>query len=362
MRPTWAEINLSALRHNFSQIQDFVGSGVDILSVVKADAYGHGAVPVSRALVESGTAILGVATLDEAMELREAGIRAPIQLLSGFYEDELEQILKLDLTPTVCSLAALNSLEKTAAKAHKPVKYHLKIDTGMNRLGVPASGLADFLGFVNDSKRLILEGVFSHLADADCEDRDYTNMQLALFSDMMGRVKKAGLAPRYFHIANSPAIQLYPDSHLNMVRPGIMLYGAERLGGLEIKPVMELKSTIVEIKDIPEGARVSYGGTFKAPRPSRIGIMPIGYADGYMRELSNRGWVSVAGERAPVVGAVCMDLTMVDLTQIPQAEIGQEVSLFGNGSIKVEEAAEWAHTISYELLSIIGKRVRRIYI
>lgn len=362
MRPTWAEINIGALKSNFAAVRSLVGEGVDILSVVKADGYGHGAVEVSRALAAAGTAMLGVATVDEALELREAGIDTPVLLLSGFYEDEAEVIVANRLTPAVYSLAGTVALNEAAVKAGTKLGYHLKVETGMNRLGVAPGELAETLGALQQYEALEMDGLFSHFANADLEDDEYTVGQIEGFMALLPAVTEGGFSPRCLHLSNSPAIQRYPASHLDMVRPGIMLYGAERMCLETLVPVMHLKTRVIETRRLPAGSPVSYGGTFITTRPSRIGILPIGYADGYMRGLSNRAFVSIGGQRAPVVGSVCMDLTMVDLTDLPTAGVGTEVSLFGGGGIGVEDVARWAGTISYEILSLTGKRVRKVYV
>jgi alanine racemase len=362
MRPTVAEINLDNLRYNFSLAKRIVGCGVDFLAIVKADAYGHGAVSIARVLVEEGASMLGVATVEEALELRESGISAPIVILGGVYPDEVKAVLTHDLTPALFSIESAASLNDCAKREGKAARYHLKVDTGMNRLGVIHDCLTGFLECLSGFPYLVMEGVFSHFASADCGDVAYTNWQLSVFKSAIIQIIKDGFRPRYFHIANSAGLLAFPESHFNMVRPGIMLYGASSYNGSNLMPVMKLKTRVIEVKKLPVGSPVSYGGTFVTKRPSRIAILPIGYADGYMRALSNRAFVSIRGKRAPVVGSVCMDLTIIDITDIEDARVGDEVILFGDEVVSVGDVAQWGGTISYELLSITGKRVPRVYV
>jgi alanine racemase len=362
MRPTWAEISLNSLKSNFFQVKKIVGKDVGIMSIVKADAYGHGAVAVSKALIESGSDMLGVATVEEALELRESGIRASIILLGGIRLDEAEEVIKNGLTPSLFSLASAQAIDKCAQKIGNKVKYHLKVDTGMNRLGVGFSEICDFLNQLLSFKSLEMEGVFTHFANADRELKDSTLNQIYIFKTILSLVNQSGFYPKYIHSANSAAIQRFPESHMNLVRPGIMLYGAGKMRNYELKPVMKLKTNIIQTKRVPAGTPVSYGETFVTARPTIIATLPIGYADGYMRRLSNRARVSIKGFTAPVVGTVCMDLIMIDVTDVLEVKVGDEVVLFGDGKVSVEDVAEWADTISYEILSVVGKRVPRVYV
>ncbi len=388
MRPTWAEIDINSLKSNFLQVKRIVGKDVGVISVVKADAYGHGSINVSKALIESGTNLLGVATVEEALELRYSGIDSPILLLGGIQPDEVEIVIKNNLIPSLFSLASAHAINTYAEKIGKKVRYHLKVDTGMNRLGVGLSEICDFLEDLLNFRNLELEGVFTHFANADVDSREPTLKQISVFNMILSLINRAGLNPKYIHSANSAAIQRFPESHMNLVRPGIMLYGAGRMGvcgeplgrstlstssgltaqdipsrtNFELKPVMKLKTKITQLKRITAGTPVSYGGTFIASRPSIIATLPIGYADGYMRRLSNRAKVSIRGFTAPVVGTVCMDMTMVDVTEVPGAIVGDEVVLFGDEMVSADDVARWADTIPYEIFSITGKRVPRVYI
>jgi alanine racemase len=362
MRPTWAEIDISSLKFNFLQLRRIIGRGVGVLSIVKADAYGHGAVPISRALIESGSDMLGVATVEEALQLRESGISAPIVLLGGIQPEEAEIVVKNDLIPSLFSLSSARAISRYSEKIGKKVKYHLKVDTGMNRLGVGIDEICDFLSSLLGFKSLEMDGVFTHFAGADSESKEFTLKQMSLFKNILSLVNGAGFYPKYIHLANSAGIQRFPESHMNLVRPGIMLYGSGKMGDLELKPVMRLKTRVIQVKRLSTGTPVSYGGTFITKRPTVIATIPIGYGDGYMRRLSNRAWVSIRGFTAPVVGTVCMDLTMIDVTEVAGVKVGDEVVLFGDEKVSVEDVARWADTISYEVLSIIGKRVPRVYI
>lgn len=362
MRPTWAEINLDSIKSNFNQVKKFVGNYVSVMAIVKADAYGHGAVEVSKALVNSGADMLGVATLEEALELREYGIDSKIILLSGIQPEEAEQVVINNLTPTCFLPHTLKALSESGKKHKKQVCYHLKVDTGMTRLGITGSEIDSFLDSVAAYENLNLEGVFTHLSCADDPKNNYTDLQLKRFREIVSKLAQMNLKFNYSHVANSAAIQKFSESHYNLVRPGIMLYGSGNLAGIDLKPAMKLKTRIVQIKNVPRGMPVSYGGTFVTEKDSVLAVLPIGYADGYLRKLSNRAKVSINGKLAPVVGTVCMDLIIIDITDTGSASVGDEVVLFGDDNISIDNVSGWAETISYEIMSIIGKRIPRIYI
>ena len=361
MRPTWAEIDTEAVVSNFNQIKNTVGPDVSILAVVKADAYGHGAVEISKTLVGAGADMLGVATVEEAMELRESGIDGKIVLLSGIQKDEAFEVVKHDLTPTCYLVETLEAISNEAVKQGKQINYHLKVDTGMTRLGIRNGELCSFFSALGSYRNLNLEGVFTHLSCADEIDNTYTEYQLHNFGKTISELAELKYSCRYKHVANSSAIQLFPASHYNLVRPGILLYGSGNLTGMDIKTVMRLKTRIVQIKKVPGNTPVSYGGTYVTNDSSVLAVLPIGYADGYLRKLSNRARVSVNGTLCPVVGAVCMDLILIDVTGVPGVQTGTEVVLFGDDLVTIEKVSEWAETIPYEIMSIIGKRVPRIY-
>lgn len=370
-RPTVAEINLDHLSHNLEQVRLRVGSSAEILAVVKANAYGHGAVPVARRLVSDGVAMLGVATVEEGTLLREAGIEAPILILGGIFGEDLTAVAAFHFRPVVYSREILRSLSKAALAAGTDIDVHVKVDTGMGRLGTAMDDLPDLIAAIARAPGLRVEGILTHFAEADLADAEFARLQMALFERAVRMLREEGMAPRYVHAANSAAILTLPESHQTLVRPGIALYGYLPSPALSfptpLRPVMSFKTKIVYVKTVPAGTPISYGRTFVTKRTSRIGTLPAGYADGFDRRLSNRGEVLVAGRRAPVVGRVCMDLAMIDLTDIPEARAGDEAVLIGGqtgpdgtaGFIGADEMASWMGTIPYDVLCGIGPRVPR---
>ena len=362
MRRTWAEINLQNLKHNFQQVRKLVGENVGILSVVKADAYGHGAVEVSKALVEAGTEMLGVATVEEALQLREYGVEVPILLLGGLRPEEVKDAVEFGLTPFLFSIDVAEALDIESAKANIKASYHLKFDTGMTRLGVRNEDSKEFLDDLSKLENIHMEGVLTHLSNAFADEDENTYNQIAALNELVEHIKQKGFEPSYVHAANSAALQKYPESIYNLVRPGIMLYGSGNYSGMDLRPVMKLKSRIIQLSRVPAGTPISYGGKFVTERPSVIATIPVGYADGYTRNLSSKGMVSIKGALAPVRGDVCMDFIMADVTDIEAVSVGDEVVLFGDELVSVIDLAQMAGTISYELLSHTGKRVPRIYI
>lgn len=367
-RPTVAEVNLRALAFNYHQIKKRLPKGTGILAVVKADAYGHGALPVSRSLEKLGVEYLGVAIPEEGIELRREGIRTPILILGGIYPGDADEIIKYSLTPVVFDFDSLKELSRAGEKRGKKVKVHLKVDTGMGRLGVPFPEFPKFLKKVRRFSHIEVEGLLSHFALID-EGEGYTQGQWEKFQKAISLLKEAGFSCRYFHMANSGILTLFPDFSGNLVRPGIMLYGSypslKFQDLIQLKPVMTLKTRIHFLKSVPEGSKIGYGGTFVTKKESLIATIPIGYADGYSLQLSNQGEVLVRERRAPIVGRVCMDFTMVDVTEIPKVSCGDEVVLIGKQGqeqITTEEIAEKIDSIPYEVLCLIGKRVPRIYI
>jgi len=362
MRPTWAEINLNSIRKNLETVKSLIGKDVSIMAVVKADAYGHGAVKVSEALIESGVNSLGVATLEEGLELRDAGIDQPIVILGAVQGDEVPSIVERKLTPTVYDIKILGYLSKEVGKLNESLEFHLKIDTGMSRLGIKGHDISEFVNEYRSHSCLKIKGIFTHLASAEDKTSDYTDFQISRFYESLNLINSLNIKPDYFHLANSAAIQNYPESHGNLVRPGIMIYGAWGQNGIKLYPVMSLKSKIIQIKMHDKGTPVSYGGTYITKRKSLIATVPIGYADGYSRKLSNKAFVSIKGKRANVVGSVCMDFIMIDVTDIEDLQIGDEVVLFGDDIVSIEDISEWADTIPYEIMTLIGKRVHRIFL
>lgn len=367
-RPTFCSVDLAALRWNFRQVRKKVGRHVKILSVVKANAYGHGACEAAKILTASGSDGFGVATLEEGIELRKGKIKSPVIILAGAYPEQLDQLLLNRLTPVICELAGLRRLEALARRRGISLNFHLKVDTGMGRIGFLASQIDSWLPQLAKLKALKLEGVFSHFSDAEDVGGSYTQRQLEIFCRVVQRLRSAGYPPALIHLANSAAVITFPSAHFNMVRPGLMLYGVypspEMVDEVALKPVLSWKTRILQLKRLSKGSSISYGQTFVTRRESLIATLPVGYADGYPRLLSNRGVVLVRGKRAPIVGRVCMDLTMVDVTDIRGVRQGDEVILLGKqgrDTISADEMALWAETISYEILTSISARVPRIY-
>ncbi|HXN13796.1 MAG TPA: alanine racemase [Candidatus Acidoferrales bacterium] len=366
-RPTVAEIDLGALRSNFRVLRAVASHG-ELMVVVKADAYGHGAVTVARTLLDEGCRHLGVATLDEARELREAGIRARVYLQAGFFAEQAAEIVALDLTPFVFEAPMIGLIDRAAAAAGRiDFPIHVKIDSGATRLGVMPADIPDVIEAVRAASSVRLEGVCTLLANAGDPKSPITDAQLRAFTGAIETLNAAGMKPSVIHVANSAALVLRNDSHFNLARPGLAIYGLPPVAAVrdrvELRPVMTFKTRLMQIKRAPAGSGVGYGHTFITPRESLIGVLPVGYADGYRRGLQHGGEVIVRGVRAPVVGAVSMDLTTIDVTDIAGASVGDEVILWGESGgevISVNDVARLAQTISYEMLCTVGKRVPRV--
>lgn len=368
-RPTCCLVDLAALRWNFQQVRSIVGPGIKVLSIVKADAYGHGGCEAAAELAEAGSDGFGVATLEEGIELREAGIHAPILVLTAVYPDQLDEFFAHDLTPAVSDVPTLRALEKLTRRHGRMLKFHLKVDTGMGRLGLVHSELESWLSEVGKLEALHVGGLFSQLAHAEDGAGAYTQTQVKNFEHVVERLRGSGFNPPLIHLANSAGVIGVPGSHGTMVRPGLMLYGLypapEMARRVELKPVLSWRTAILQLKELPARASVGYGRTFVTKRKSSIAILPVGYADGYHRLLSNRGAVLVRGKRAPVVGRISMDLTMIDVTDIRGVSQGDEVVLLGpqaEETISADEMAGWAETISYEIFTSISARVPRFYL
>jgi alanine racemase len=367
-RPTIAEIDLGALEFNYRQLRKRIPGDVKILGVVKADAYGHGALPISLKLEKLGVEYLGVAISDEGVDLRKGGVRIPILILGGIYGEDADQVVEYDLTPVLFRKESLKLLSKAAERRQKRVKVHLKADTGMGRLGVPLGLWSEFLREVRQLSNIQVEGILSHFSMTDEEEGSFTAQQWKEFQGAVAMAREMDISCKYIHMASSATLTLFPSYRGNLVRPGIMLYGSYPSpmfqDRIRLKPAMTLKTRIHFLKSVSPGARISYGGTFVTKRESLIATLPIGYADGYSRHLSNRGEVLIRGVRAPVVGKVCMDFIMADVTDIPNVKVGDEVVLIGKQGrerVTVEEIAEKTGSISYEVFCLIGKRVPRIY-
>jgi alanine racemase len=367
-RPTVAEIDLGALAFNYRQIRRRILRGVKVMGVVKADAYGHGALPISLKLEQLGVGYLGVALSEEGVHLRQGGVKAPILVLGGVYREDVDWIFRFRLTPVVFQKESLQLLAQEAERRKKKVKAHLKVDTGMGRLGVPLRLLPAFLEEVQRFPRVEMEGILSHYATADETENPFTGRQWETFREALSIAESMGFCFKYKHISNSAGLTAFTPLSGNMVRPGIILYGSypspEFRNLIKLKPLMTLKTRIGLLKKVPAGEGISYGGTFVTKRESLIATLPVGYADGYNRKLSNQGEVLIRGRRAPVIGRVCMDYIMADVTDIPKACQGDEVVLMGRQGkeqITAEEIAEKIGSISYEVLCLVGKRVPRVY-
>ena len=370
-RPTWAEIDLNNLLHNFRLIKQTVGAAVAIMPAVKADAYGHGAVACARALQGAGAAWFGVALPEEGTTLRAAGISRPVLCLGGFWESQEDELLAGRLTPVAYRLDMLERLDAAARRAGRIADFHLKVDTGMGRLGVPQAELEAFLDRITGLQHIRLDGLMTHFASADDPDKDdFTRAQVARFESALASVRARGHQPAWIHEANSAALCAYPQARGNLVRPGGVLYGLWRdvtnpqTPPLDWRPVLSLRSRIIHLKTVPAGTPLGYGGTMVTRRESRIATIAIGYEDGLRRGLSNCGTVLVRGRRAPIAGRVSMDLTMIDVTEIGDAEIGDEAMLIGRqaeSSITAEEIAACVGTISYEITCGISDRVPRLF-
>jgi alanine racemase len=367
-RPTVAEIDLAALRANYRALKRFA-NGAELMVIVKADAYGHGAIEAARALAPDGCRHFGVATVEEARELRKASVRERIYVMGGFFPDQAPEVVALELTPFAFDAASVDALDRAAAAQDRSnFKVHLKIDSGASRLGIRPEELEAAITALKRARSIDLEGVCTLLANAGDPSSPVNGQQLRVFASAVERLRAEGLRAPVLHVANSAALVLRPDSHFNLLRPGLAIYGLPPVPAVreavELRPVMTFKTRVLQLKLVPAGTGISYGHTFTTSRPSVIGVLPVGYADGYRRGLQHGGEVMIRGRRAPVVGAVCMDLTMVDLTEVPGAAPGDEVILWGGSGdaiISVNDIARLVQTISYEMLCTVGKRVPRIY-
>jgi alanine racemase len=378
----WAEIDLNAIAHNVRELRRRTDPGAEVMAVVKADGYGHGALEVARTALASGADWLGAARLPEAIALREAGLDAPILVFGYTPPADAGRLIDFDLRQSVYSLDAARAYSGAAEARGRKIRVHLKMDTGMGRLGmVPAalsgrdSGHSAGETFIREATAIArlpgigVEGIFTHFAAADSADLSSARRQLDLFLEVLADLKAGGLEFAVRHAANSAGLIALPESHLDLVRPGIALYGLKPSGevdlaGIFLKPAMALKTRIIHLKAVPAGAAVSYGMTYRTPQPTVIATVPAGYADGYRRLFSSRGSMLVHGRRVPVVGRVCMDLTMLDVGAVPGARIEDEVVIFGRQggeSISADDLARDLGTIHYEILCGVAARVPRIY-
>lgn len=367
----WAEIDLDAIAHNTREIKKLTGNKVEMMGVVKADAYGHGVLEVVRTLLDNGVTQLAVSMLDEAIQIRKMGIDVPILVLNYTDPARADEIIHNRVTQTVFSTDLAQALSIAAVRLGKDVRIHVKVDTGMTRVGfIPGYNAVRNIMEISRLPGIILEGIFTHFASADESDKSYTLMQFERFMNLCTELTRAGIHIPVKHVCNSAGILQYPEMHLDIVRPGIILYGLypsrEVAGKIDLRPAMTLKANVIFVKDVDKDTYVSYGRTFRTDRKSRIATIPIGYADGYTRLMSNKGRMLVNGEYAPVIGRICMDQCMLDVTDLKHdVHVGDEVVIFGrqNGScISVDEIADQVGTINYELVCIIGKRIPRVYL
>jgi len=365
-RPTFAEINLDAIRHNLEIVSHIVKSGTKILGVVKADAYGHGMKEVSKAIVDY-VDYFGVASLDEAVGLRNIGIKKPILVIGAILPEEIEGVLKLNVIQTVSDLDVPKRLSKLAAARNKTVKVHVKIDTGMGRLGFWHEEAIDFIKKISGLKNIVIDGIFTHFPNAEA-DKVFTYNQIGNFKRLVEDLWDNNIDIPIKHTANSMGLIDFKDSHMNMVRPGLMMYGIypkpSLMKNIFLRPALTLRTKITYLKSMPKGRGVSYGMTYVTAKPTKMATIPIGYGDGYSRHFSNKAEVLINDRRCPIVGRVCMDMCMVDVGHLKNVKVGDDVILIGSQGkeiIRAEELARLINTIPYEVLCNIGHRVPRIY-
>lgn len=368
-RPTWAEVDLGVIGRNLRLIKQMVGPHRSIMAIVKADAYGHGAKQVARVALRAGADWLGVAFPEEGAELRDSGIAAPMVVLGPVFPEQVGLALGKDLSVSVSGMELARALEQEAAKRGVWAKVHVKVDTGMGRLGIPLDKTLDFLRKLVSLPHLMIEGLYTHLATAEEPNSHFAMEQLSRFLEVDQKARAVGIKIPFRHAANSAGLLFFEQSRLDIVRPGIMIYGCSpnpnAPNPLPLGPALAWKTRVAHLKAVEAGESISYGRTFVASGPMKVAVLPLGYGDGLPRNLSNRGEVLIRGHRAPIVGMICMDMTIVDVTSIHGVELGDEVVLVGRQEgqeIRAEEMAQWAGTISYEILCGIGKRVPRLYL
>lgn len=368
LRRAWAEVDLGLISHNLEQVRCRVGSGVKVLVAVKADAYGHGMVPVSKALADSKVDYLGVATPGEALRIREAGVTTPILVFGHVISEEVEDLLRYDLTLTAYSEEIIEILDREANRRGVKVKVHIKVDTGMGRMGIWHDRADGFVKKVYKLSSIDLEGIYTHFPSADELDKTFTHYQIHHFKALIRRLERDGIDIPFKHAANSAGVLDIEDSYFNLVRPGLMVYGifpSEWVSRtLDLKSAFSLKTRIVELKKTPPGRSISYGREFVTSEETIIAILPVGYGDGYPHFLSNKAHVLIRGRLAPIVGRICMDQMMVDVGRIEGVKVGDEAVLIGRqegDEIRVEELARDCGTIPYQILCWINQGVSRVY-
>jgi alanine racemase len=363
-RPTWAEVSLSNLAYNFGQIKNATRPATKVMVCVKADAYGHGLIPVARKLTECGVDYLSVASIDEAIKLRDAGIKLPVLVLGMILKKDIEPLFTYRIIPTVCTKDMAYALDRKAGAKGRPIKIHVKVDTGMGRIGMLHSDVLKFIRDISRLRFINIEGIFTHLACADT-DKGFTSYQIELFNRLKNELENLGIDIPLVHAANSLGVIGYPNSHFNMVRPGLVIYGLypKEDPGIDLKPVLSLKTRVVYFKRVPKGYGISYGHTYVTKKETTIAILPIGYGDGYPRNLSNKAPVLIGAKPFRISGRVCMDQIMVDVGNFP-VKTGQVAVLIGSqgkNKITAEKLAELSNTIPYEIVCGLGSRVPRVY-
>jgi len=364
-RSTQAIVDLKAIAYNVAQIRKRIGGRRDIMAVVKADGYGHGAVEVSLSALRSGANCLGVAVPEEGEELRRAGIDVPIAVLGLIQPEEAYKVIDLRLEQTLCSLEVAEALDQIASNKGTMVNVHIKIDTGMGRVGVQPTDALAFVRRIGRLKNLNVKGIFSHFSCSDEVDKTFAKEQVEIFDGVVREFETSGVRIPKRHMANSAAILDLPESYYDLVRPGIMIYGLypsdEVSHSIELKPAMTFMTKVTFVKRVPSGSPISYGRTFTTQKETLVATLPVGYADGYSRSLSGRGEVLIKGHRVPLIGRICMDMCMIDVSGVDNVEPGDEVILFGE-DLPVDEIAERLGTINYEVVCAVGKRVPRVYL
>lgn len=364
-RGAWAEINLSAIAHNIKIARANLNSMTKLCAVVKADAYGHGAVCVAKEAARNGVDFFAVALLQEAVSLRDAGIEQPILVLGSLLPEMADICVEYNISHAIFDKERLYALNEAAIRQHTKAKIHIKIDTGMHRIGVNVRDAGDFAKLAASLPGIYIEGVFSHFATADTDDRQYSTYQFARFQEALKLIQSEGVYVPIKHMANSAALMEFQEYQLDMVRMGITMYGLypDHMSELykNLKPAMKVKTRVSFVKTLKVGETIGYGRSFTTTRTSIIATVPIGYADGISRRLSNKGYMVINGKYAPIVGKVCMDQIMLDVTDIPNVSLGSEVTVFGGSELPVGDVAKLTDTISYEIVSCIGSRIIRNY-
>ena len=367
---TWTEVNLDAIAQNVKNIKKLIGKKKELMAVVKGNAYGHDILEISSVVLENGATRLAVARLEEAIFLRKAGITVPILVLGLTLKPQAESLVSYDITPTVCEFEMIEKLSESAVQMNKMTKIHLKVDTGMGRIGIFPDDVLRFIKRIKTLKNVEIEGIFTHFSVADEKDKFYTEEQFRKFIEILTILEKEGIKIPIKHVGNSATLLDLPHMWLDMVRPGIAIYGLypskEVKKTINLIPAQQFKTKIVFIKELPRGESISYGRIYITKRRMRVASLPVGYADGYNRLLSNQGEVLVRGQRVPIIGRVCMDQCMIDVTNLTQVEIGDEVVLWGRQGeemITVEEIAQKIRTINYEIVHLPDKkRVAKLFI